>query len=210
MLLQPAWSVCTNAPQIKHCGHQKLCTGHCRLAEKKGLSINAASRRFDIPRTTLQRHLKGKVSGDCKLGRFRQVFSSELGGWTSKTHYSDAREVLRNNSQLMLANWFLILLNSSMWTTHLMPVNKWLEKTDWMGFWRDILHYPLENWKPQALAVLSAFTYPLSCGTWHFQNVVPILCHVLHDICLSMPFPILCHAIHDKYRSVTTCYLLKL
>jgi len=51
-----------------------------QACREKGLSINAASRRFDIPRTTLQRHLKGKVSGDCKLGRFRQVFSSELGG----------------------------------------------------------------------------------------------------------------------------------
>jgi len=46
------------------------------------------------------------------------------------------------------------------------------------------------------------FTYPLSCATWHFQNVVPILCHVLHHIRFGLKWAILCHSWYDKLLSV--------
>ena len=48
------------------------------LARSDGMSVKQASIQFDIPRATLTRHIKQLVSGDCSLGRYKPVFSSEM------------------------------------------------------------------------------------------------------------------------------------
>ena len=48
------------------------------------MSIKQVSKRYDIPRSTLTRHVKQIVSGDCQLGRFRPVFHSHMESELSK------------------------------------------------------------------------------------------------------------------------------
>lgn len=45
---------------------------------RDGMSVKKASFQFDIPRATLTRHIKQQVSGDCKLGRYKPVFNSDM------------------------------------------------------------------------------------------------------------------------------------
>jgi len=51
---------------------------------REGMSVKQVSRRYDIPRSTLTRHVKQTVSGDCQLGRFRPVFDSHMENELSK------------------------------------------------------------------------------------------------------------------------------
>ena len=45
---------------------------------RDGMSVKQASMCYDIPRTTLMRHSKQQVSGECSLGRYKPVFSSAM------------------------------------------------------------------------------------------------------------------------------------
>lgn len=58
---------------------------------KEGMSVKQASIRYDIPRTTLTRHVKQQVSGECMLGRFKPVFNCEMETELSK-HIMDMQE----------------------------------------------------------------------------------------------------------------------
>jgi len=42
------------------------------------MSVKQASMRYDIPRTTLMRHTKQQVSGECSLDRYKPLFSSAI------------------------------------------------------------------------------------------------------------------------------------
>jgi len=51
---------------------------------KQEMSIKKVSKRYDIPRSTLTRHVNQIVFGDCQLGRFRPVFDAEMENELSK------------------------------------------------------------------------------------------------------------------------------
>jgi hypothetical protein len=101
------------------------------LACKDGLNVKKASLQFDIPRATLTRHLKQQVSGDCKLGRYKPVFNSDMEKELSN-HIIDMQERfygLMPNDVRKLAFEFAEKLH----IPHTFDSNAKMAGEDWMG-----------------------------------------------------------------------------